>query len=402
MHKPTAIALLASSLVLATNAGAEERRMSEEAALAAAHLYAPDLALAHARERVADAEIGVASTYPNPSVYGGSSTQAARLMGGVAIPLVVFGQRGVAMDAARADANTTRTETQIAWVDVRWATTRAFVELWRAEHVMVARNDAAALVTKLDVAVGGRAEVGSAPQIDALRAHAERLSVEADAMAAAAQVRVAAAELARWTGVAPDVDLHADGDPSNPGEPPPLATLLSQLSASVHVKREVDDAQAARAHVSRERALNRPAMLLDLGFDAFDPALPATNFRGQLAIEVPLFNQRGGYIDRERANEDAAVVRQRAVLARVSSELVGAYRSYEAATDRSKVLNTTVVPASEASVRAMQDAYDLGRSPLLGLLDAQRSLVAIRVDAIEATAMQASAWADVQHALGSP
>ncbi len=376
--------------------------MNEQQALRAAQLYAPDLALAHARERVADAEIGVAGTYPNPSVFGGSSTQTARLTAGVSLPLIFFGQRGYAMDAARADADTTRTETQITWVDVRWATIRAFDELWRAEHVFLARKDAAALVIKLDTAVGGRAEVGSAPQIDALRAHAERLSVEADAMAAGAQVRVAAAELARWTGIAPDVDLRAEGDPSAPDVPPSLATLLAQVGTSVHVKREVDDAHAARARISRERALNRPAMLLDLAVDAFDPTVPTTNFRGQLAIEVPLFNQRGGYIDREQANEDAAIARQHMVLTRVSSGLTGAYRTYEAAQDRAKVLTTTVVPASEMSVRAMQDAYDLGRSALLGLLDAQRALVATRVDAIEATAASANAWADVEHALGTP
>lgn len=381
---------------------ADERRVTEDAALAAAHLYAPDVAVARVRERVADAEVGVAGTYPNPSLYGGSSTQAAKLSAGAILPLVVFGQRGLAMDAARADADTTRTETQIAWVDARWATARAFIELWRSEKVLAARTDAAALVKKLDVAVSGRAEVGSGPQIDALRAHAERLSVEADALAAAAQVRVAAAELARWTGDPPDVDLRADGDPSMPDAPAPLATLLTQLSTSVHVRRETDDARASRARASRERGLNRPAMVLDVGLDALDPSLPATNLRAQLAIEVPLFNQRGGFIDRERANEDAAVARQRAVLARVSSELVGAYRSYEAATEREKVLTTAVLPASEASVRAMQDAYDLGRSALLALLDAQRALLTTRVDAIEATAARASAWADVQHALGSP
>ena len=221
-------------------------------------------------------------------------------------------------------------------------------------------------------------------------------------MAASAQVRVAAAALARWTGDPPDVDLHVDGNPSTPDAPPPLATLLTQLSASVHVKREFDDARASRMRASRERGLNRPLMLLDLGADAFDSSLPATNLRAQLAIEVPLFNQRGGFIDRERANEDVAMSRQRAVLARVSSELVGAYRSYEAATDREKVLTEAVLPASEASVHAMQDAYDLGRSALLALLDAQRALLITRVDAIEATATRAAAWADVQHALGSP
>jgi len=383
-------------------ASADERRLTEEAAVAAAHLYSPDVAVSRSRERIAAAEIDVAGTYPNPTVYGASSTQAARLSAGAMLPLLIFGQRGLAMDAARADADTTRTETLMAWVDARWATERAFVELWRSERALAARKDASALVVKLDAAVTGRAEVGSGPQIDALRAHAERLSVEADAMAASAQVRVAAAALARWTGDPPDVDLHVDGNPSTPDAPPPLATLLTQLSASVHVKREFDDARASRMRASRERGLNRPLMLLDLGADAFDSSLPATNLRAQLAIEVPLFNQRGGFIDRERANEDVAMSRQRAVLARVSSELVGAYRSYEAATDREKVLTEAVLPASEASVHAMQDAYDLGRSALLALLDAQRALLITRVDAIEATATRAAAWADVQHALGSP
>ncbi|MBV9946122.1 MAG: TolC family protein, partial [Myxococcales bacterium] len=253
--------------------------VSLDDALRAARTAGPELAVARAAESVAHAEVGVAGVYPNPTVSAATSTQTARASATVSIPLVILGQRGAAVDAARADEATVHWDTLVAWNDVRQSTAHAFSALWLAEGTAGARRDAAAIQARLESAVVARVEVGAAPQIDALRVHAERLRADADLLEATAQVTSAAAELGRWMGRADGEVLRASGDPLPAATGASLAALLARIEQNVRVQRERADVLAAGVHVERERALVRPSMTLDLGLDALDPTIDnVTNY----------------------------------------------------------------------------------------------------------------------------
>ena len=386
--------------------------ISVDDAVRAARSAAPDLVVARARQSVAHAEVGIAGTYPNPTFAAGTSTQAAKLSGTVSIPLVVLGQRGAAMDAARADESKVALDTQVSWTDVRQATVRAYVVLWLAEGVATARRESAGIEASLESAVVQRVQVGAAPELDGLRVHAERLRAQADLLEAVAEVTVSGAELGRWMGLTDGSGLRATGALSVPDAVPPLSTLLARLDASASVRREQSDVLASEARVTRERTFARPSISLDLGLDAYDPSLiaqgtpsgagPPVNYRAQLTFDVPLFNQRGAYIEREMAQGDVARARVRAARVQGAAELTAAYRTFEAATAQQRTLADSVVPASRAAAKGTEEAYTFGRAPLLAVLDAERTLVDTGVSALRAQAARATAWADVEHALGVP
>jgi cobalt-zinc-cadmium efflux system outer membrane protein len=410
-----AAAGLATALVLTSALAARaqgERRVSLDEALREARGAAPDLVVARARESVARADVGIAGVYPNPSVAVGTSTQAAKVSGTVTVPLVVLGQRGAAVDAARADQATVALDTQVAWVDVRQAATRAYVTLWLAEGVSDAKRDSAAIAAALEGAVIQRVEVGAAPQLDALRVHAEKLRADAEVLEAAAEVSAAGSELGRWMGVGEGSGLRAARDLPVSDSPPTLASLLGRVESSATVRRERSDVRASEARAARERALVRPGMALDLGLDAFDPTLlppgspsgaePPVNYRAQITIDLPLFNQRGAYVERENALGDVARARVRAAQVQGAAELTAAYHNYEAATAQQHTLADAAVPAARLAAKATEDAYALGRAQLVAVLDAERTLVDVRVSALAARAARANAWADVEHALGMP
>ena len=398
-----AVATLLFVASLARAAGAQgEVRVSLEEALSAARRAAPDLLVARARESVAHADVGVAGVYPNPSVSGATSTAAAKISGTVSIPLVVLGQRGAAVTAARAEEATVLVDTQVAWNDIRQATVRAFVALWLAEGTAEARRESATIEATLESAVVQRVEVGSAPQIDALRVHAEKLRADADVIDADARMAVAGTELGRWMGLADGSALRAGGATFAPDAPPALSGLLPRLDESAPVRREQSDVRAAEARADRERAFVRPSMALDLGVDAYDPNVQGTNYRAQLTIDLPLFNQRGPQVQREQALADVARARTRAARVQVAAELTAAFRTFEGASARWHTLADAVVPAARGAAKATEEAYTLGRAQLVAVLDAERVLVDARVSALEAQAARASAWSDVEHALGAP
>lgn len=380
-----------------------ETRVSLDDALRAAKLAAPDLIVARAKERVAHAEIDVAGTYPNPTAVVATNTQSARFSGTLSVPLIVLGQRGAAIDAAQADEVTTTLDTVVTWSDVRQATRHAYVALWLAEGMAGARRDSAAIAAKLEGAVVERVQVGSAPEIDSLRVHAERLKADADVIEASARMIVAATELGRWMGKPDDEGLRAAAPVVMPDAAPTLASLLARLGGSAPVRREESDVKASEARVTRERALIRPSFQLDLGADVDDPTLNnQTNYRAQLAFDLPLFNQRGGYVDCETAAGDVARARVQAARIQGIAELTAAYRTYEAATTQQRTLVDAVVPASQGAARATEDAYALGRAQLVAVLDAERALVEVRLAALDAEAARATAWADIEHAVGAP
>ena len=277
---------------------------------------------------------------------------------------------------------------------------RAYVTLWLAEKTADARTEQAELVGRLEAALQGRIDVGSAPMVEGLRLRAEHLRAAADAREAATLVDGAGAELGRWLGVSYGPRLRARDEPPVPRDAPSLATLLARVPRAPAVRREEADERAAEARAARERALVRPGMTLDLSVEAYDPTLPATNYRAQLAVELPLFNQRGAYVERELSAAAAARARAAAENTRAGADLVAAYQQFVAVSERVTALEQAVVPAADAAAAATEDAYGLGRSPLVAVLDAEKARIDARLSLLEGRAVRAIAWVDVERALG--
>ncbi|HEX7451864.1 MAG TPA: TolC family protein [Polyangiaceae bacterium] len=375
--------------------------MSYRQALALSRERAPNVAVARATQGVAEADSRTGGLYPNPTLSAGTSTQTARLSLGASLPLLILGQRGAALDAGRAEYAVAKLETQVSLSEVRAATGHAFVGLWLAERTALTRLDAATISRTLDSAVEGRVELGSAPELEGLRAHAERLRADVDARAAADLVEAASAELAIWIGVGFDDPVRVSGDPEVPRDVPKLSELWSRVGKNPSVQRAAAEARASEARASSERAQVRPLMTLDLGADFEDPTLPGlNNYRAQLGFEVPLLNQRGPLIEREERKAVAARSQFQAARIRLSSELIVAYRTFGALTQQAQTLAFGVLPAAAAAARATEESYALGRAPLVSVLDAERARIDAELTLLESQGARANAWIDVERALG--
>ncbi|MEO7108977.1 MAG: TolC family protein [Polyangiaceae bacterium] len=374
----------------------------------AAHV-SPDLVIARTRESVARAEIGIAGTLPNPSISVGTSSQTARLSGGVTVPLLILGQRGAAIDASTADFTTTRVETEVTAVDVRASVAHAYVALWRAQGIVIEEERSAAIAQHLETDVQGRVDLGAAANVDGLRAHAERLRADAQAQQSSLQVSAAASDLGAWFGIPDAATLRAQDPPEIPAQPPALADLQNSIGDNPAVRRERADTAAAEARVTRERALVRPILIVDLGFDAYDDTLcpgvpcsnPPVNYRGALGVEVPFLSQRGGYIEREQANAASGRARESAQRLRLAAALASSYRTFDAWRTSTRALADGVVPAADAAAAAAEESYTLGRAPLVAVLDAEKARVEANLSLLEARSQTADAWIDVEHAIGT-
>jgi len=408
MRRAAGAAILLA-LVVAHPASADDVSLTYAQVLQRAARMAPDIAVARAAEAVALAETGIAGLLPNPSLSTGTSTQTAKLSVGVSVPLLLLGQRGAAVGAGQAEVATTRLDTQMAAADVRALVAHAFVVLWRAQATAVERARATTVSRRLEEAVRGRVEAGAAPSVDGLRARAELLRADSEAQQAAQLVEAAASDLARWLAIETS-EVRAEGDPEVPGSLAPLADLRARLEESPALRRERAAAHAADMRAERERALARPVINADFGFDAWDPTLcpgnsscdnPPINYRGGLSLEVPILHQRGPYVDRERALAAAARTREAAERARLNAALTTAYRICEAWSASARALAEGVVPAADAAAAATEESYELGRAPLFAVLDAEKARIDARLSLLDARTQQADAWIEVEHATGA-
>jgi cobalt-zinc-cadmium efflux system outer membrane protein len=392
-----AVILLASS----SRGDSVAKPISYDKALALATERGPQVAVALSQETVAGSEIGIAGVYPNPTVIGGTNSQTAAVAVTLSVPLTILGQRGAAIRAAQIELDATRADTEVVRADVRAGAAHAFVALWVAEGTASARSSALKIIERIDDAVGVRVQYGATPELEGVRTQAQRLRAQADAREAEQLVAAAAADLGRWIGIADTSDLRTEGEPRVPVNPPAVAGLVEQVEANPAVARERAQARSARARAERERALVRPAMTLELGVDAMDPTLPATNYRAQLGVELPIFNQRGPYVQREERTAATALLRASYEASSRRADLMVAYRTFEAFTSRATALAQSVLPAAERASSTTQDSYSLGRASLEAVLDAERLRIDTELILLEARAGCANAWIDVERALGT-
>src|SRR5574338_1267635 len=97
-------ALFLALLIVPTAAGAES--ITFEDALRAAHQTSPDLRVARGRERATEPLVRAAKLYPNPTGSIGTSTEGPYLGVTVSVPIIVLGQIGTGVSAARAEQET--------------------------------------------------------------------------------------------------------------------------------------------------------------------------------------------------------------------------------------------------------------------------------------------------------
>jgi outer membrane protein, heavy metal efflux system len=121
-----------------------------------------------------------------------------------------------------------------------------------------------------------------------------------------------------------------------------------------------------------------------------------------ISVGIPVFNKNQG----ER--EEAAVAIRQAMRRRefaeqvVRSEVASAYARYEAAHTAVQTFEQGVIARTNANIKTMRSAYELGAFRVTDLLAEQRRLVDSERDFTEALAERYRALADLQQAIGSP
>lgn len=363
---------------------------------AVALYYSPDLDVARAHLRTAQAGIITANTRPNPSLgIGGGYTNAPES------PLVFYftpsviletgGKRairtleaGKLAEAARVDVDATAwrvlSRVRAAWVDYAMALRNVDV----LNNEIRARNETIAILDKrLSVGEGARPEVESA--------RALLIAVQVESRAASTAVSESAANLAATVGMPALPTVDTSILPETLADLPLGDIQKAGLLHRADVRRSLLEYAADEAALQLEIAKQRPDIQLNPGYN-FDEGHHKITFGP--GFDIPVFNLNKGPIAEAEARRTEAEARFNALQAQAIGEMETALARYKGTRTELNDADRTLVAIETTRTAAMQRAVIAGEEDRL-------SLSGVRIEGAVAARARLEAERRLQGALGA-
>lgn len=352
----------------------------------------PRLAVERVGIDSAQADLMTAGALPNPTLsYGrGRNSSGANTVidgnrqqqAGVEFPLLIAGQRGARVEAAEQGVLGARARVSMAGSELALRAAELFAGLQAAQDRTAVLAEAHVQYERAAGLISGRLASGMASRYDYARVEIELAAVAVRLADARADVAEKSAGLASLLG-APGWRPRAAGALAPADLTQELPSLrASMASGNPQILAARREEETARAAVRRAELERWPVPVLSVGRTWTNEPFGAANFIG-LSTEVPLFDTRQGQLSKAQADLRAAERRREALEAEAEVELA---RLLEALAQRRAALErfeSNVDLRSPALRQMAEDAYRLGRSTVLELIDAARTRVDSRITGID-------------------
>jgi cobalt-zinc-cadmium efflux system outer membrane protein len=357
--------------------------------------------LTAARELVHAAQAGVdaAGALPNPTVGVTYGPDEPKFIGSLDQKLPILGQRGTAIAAAERDVEAAEADRGVREVALRASVRRAYAALSAAQERGRLAADAFQLAQELERRALARVQTGLAPQLEAVQAGLARRRAQQERDDRAAALASAREELGRLLGESDSTAIEA-ADPNFPlPAAPRVEDLLARSARHPEVESFLRRQDAALARAQRERAAVRPIPDVVVELQKY---YDGTGFgvRAGISFDLPVLSWNGGRVREAQAQAQEAAANAQEASVRRMSEARAARARWDASSARARSFAEEIVPAAEKLVRMARDAWELGRTPLTAVLQAQAELGSARGEASDAALTAQSALADLEEAAG--
>jgi cobalt-zinc-cadmium efflux system outer membrane protein len=396
-----------------------ERALAEEATLPGILRLAlaqnPELAEAGARARAARELAPAASRLPDPELeyqlwaqplarpY--ALDQAEMHMVGLRQSFPAPGRLGAQSEAASARAAVALQASRAREQDLVARVRRAYAEYYRSDReYRIHLNHVRLAQQTLDVARAAYQGTRGSQQ-DVLRAAVELSRLHNDVATIDRDRRTAAALLNTLMARDPNAPLG----PPAALDPSTMRIRIDQLER-ILPERRPEIAAAKSAIRVREKELAAasssarwPSFMVGLQYMYMPLEAEPHNYGVMFSMSLPWLNPRYG---EELRAAEATLAAERSALS--STRLAARYELYEAvqrlkaARESFQIIERDLLPQAQQSFESAEAAYRGGQGDSLGMLDALRSLLDVRLERERALALVDSALADTERAAGGP
>lgn len=373
---------------------------------AQAQSAAPRLSEASAGVRQAEGLARQAAARPNPTAaieaenFNGTGpyrgTGASETTFSVGQQLELGGKRGARIAAGRAGVEAARARLLQSRADYGFDLASAYAEAEAADRQVALAQEALTLAEEDLRAARALVEAGKEAELRSLQAEAG-VTAARSALDAARTARAGAfARLTALAGSQTPFTSLAESLLERP-TPPDLDRTIDPLAVPAVAAAQAErDAAAKRVNVERTRAI--PDVTVSAGLRRFNGDGSTAMVAG-ISVPFPIFDQNRGNIGAAQGELQAAEARLSAARLDAEAELRTALFQVEAAKTRVSAAQQSEATAAEA-YRLTRIAYEAGKSPLVELINARRSLAEARAQTIEAQLQRVRAEADLARLQG--
>lgn len=370
----------------------------------------PRYALASSQIEAAQAEVVAADVLPNPKVSYGRYDQAGGRRNTqfdgpsqqnitVEVPLLLAGQRGARKDAAERRVEVTEADVEAEYNRLIRETWRLFVQLLAGQQRVASLEEANRELERLQAIITGKENAGTASRYDVMRITQEVQSLKARLENAHTDNASVVGELGALLGF-PDWKPQAKGALAPIGVTADVNTLWLQAEhnnpALESARRETIAADSGLERARRERW---PVPSLMLGTAFTDQPYGNATYAG-VSMDLPIFDRGQGGMARASTEKHAALLKWELLLSATRQELE---RAAEVLARRRATLaefeHNVLAPLPTLKQMA-EDAYRLGKTGLLELLDSSRSSTEIKLNHLELVIGEIEAELDALMASG--
>jgi len=314
----------------------------------------------------------------------------------------IFGQRGLARRASRAEARAAGEDVRAMRLDVAREASRLYYRMYEIARAEAVTEELRGLVEQFRRVAIQKYAAGTVGQSDALQAEVEIAMLDHERVMLARERRITTA---RAKALLHDADPAPLPDP--PAALPPAAEPAEAVAplgdASIESLPAVQARSAIRDARVEDHRLARRTWLPDLTLTAsYDRFMAEEEWRPMVGIglNLPLWARPKAAEREARASVERAERERDAARDRARAELTEARARVEETAHEVHILETGVLPATERLLVSARAAYEANRGDFLTLLSAERDLSRARLARHRAEASYRTALADLEWARG--
>lgn len=286
-----------------------------------------------------------------------------------------------------------------ARLEVLTDVTQRYIAVLTAQRRIEAAREAMQLAQQVQTTTKKRIDAGAAPPIEAARASVPVATSQIVLKRSERELQAARKQLAlTWASSEPMfTGLSGSLDEMNP--PPAADRLVSLINQNPSVARWATEISARRAEARLAQAEAVPDLTGRIGMRD-DRAESGQALVVGISLPLPIFDRRQGDILSARLGAASAGQRQREAELRLESMLSEAYARLVNAHDEATAIRDIALPPATEAFNLTRRAFEKGDLTFLDVLDAERTLVELRTQHLNALAAYHEAAADIEGLVG--
>ena len=358
---------------------------------------------ARRQRAIREAAIRTARQIPNPNVAVETSADTPHQMLNVDVPLEIGGKRSRRIDVAREELTLADVDVRAEQRAVRRELRQAFYSLVAADERVRLAESLLEIVRRVRDAAQARFEAGAAPRLEVMQAELGVTRAETDLDLARSTRTAAQATLNSVLNLPPQQALQVSGNLSDHvplmSYEQALATAMASNVDLVSLDRQMA-VESQRLQLLRAERVPTPVFSVSALFNS--PPDFTVGPRAAVSVGVPLFSRNQGEIAGSIATSAQLRTQREAMQRTVENAVYGTIARIEA--ERTQVLayGQRLVPTATELEALAEESYRAGRTSVLAVFDAQRSLRDFRQEALQAALDLQFSVADLEEILGAP